>query len=64
MTVHDSCHGVAPRTDSNRQMGTRRAMDDEDEDEEDDEEDDEEGGDGGDGGGARVGLGPRVGVSA
>ena len=64
MTLHDSCHGVAPRTDSNRQMGTRRAMDDEDEDEEDDEEDDEEGGDGGDGGGARVGLGPRVGVSA
>ena len=27
-------------------------------------DDDEEGGDGGDGGGARVGLGPRVGVRA
>ena len=35
-----------------------------DDDEEDVEEDDEEGGDGGDGGGARVGLGPRVGVRA
>ena len=64
MTVHDSCHGVAPRTDSNRQMGTRRWMDGMDDDEDEEDEDDEEGGDGGDGGGARVGLGPRVGVSA